>query len=108
MNLLEYFFFTYFFYGLATTPAVSVIFHPEANENTSVSQGFQYYGKFCRPNGHQSSYNSYFYHNKEHLPNTENGPLGLVGHYALENSTLNFVWQIGLFRNIALSKFVRF
>lgn len=108
MNLLEYFFFTYFFYGLATTPAASVIFHPEANENTSVSQGFQYYGKFCGPNGHQSSYNSYFYHNKEHLPNTENGPLGLVGHYALENSTLNFVWQIGLFRNIALSKFVRF
>ena len=52
MNLLEYFFFTYFFYGLATTPAVSVIFHPEANENTSVSQGFQYYGKSCRLNGY--------------------------------------------------------
>ena len=46
------FFFTYFFYGLATTPAVSVIFHPEANENTSVSQGFQYYGKSCRLNGY--------------------------------------------------------
>ena len=42
------------------------------------------------------------------LKNTENGPLGLVGHYALENSRINFVWQIGLFRNIALSKFVRF
>ena len=55
------FFFTYFFYGLAqATPAVSVIFHPEANENTSVSQVFQYYGKFCRLNGYQSSYNPYF------------------------------------------------
>ena len=28
MKLLEYFFFTYFFYDLATTPAVSGIFSP--------------------------------------------------------------------------------
>ena len=35
MNLLKYYFFTCFVYFLATTPAVNVIFQPEAIENHS-------------------------------------------------------------------------
>ena len=35
MNLLKYDFFTCFVYCLATTPAVNVIFQPEAIENNS-------------------------------------------------------------------------
>ena len=53
-------FFHLFLLWFGYYPSCQWDFSPGANENTSVSQRFQSYGKFCRPNGYQASYNPYY------------------------------------------------